>query len=69
MYIKNNGKDTNNTIHIARRVHLVINGENYKMNNIEWCEVGLQLAEIATKNVGDTNFNPRMKYIMVRLDN
>ena len=36
------------------------------MHNIYWCEGGLKLADIATKNVGEKYFNPRMKYIMVR---
>ena len=63
------GKDTNNTRHINRGVHLVRNGENCEMHKIEWCEGGLQLSDIATKNVGETNLNPRMRYIMVRLDN
>ena len=39
------------------------------MHKIDWCEGGLQLTEIATKNVGENGLNPRMKYIMVRLDN
>ena len=64
-----NGKYTKHTRNISRRVHFVRNGENYKMNEIEWCEGGLKLAEIATKNIGETDLNPRMKYIMVRLDN
>ena len=29
---------------------------------------GLQLAYIATKNVGEHDLTPRMKYIMVRLE-
>ena len=33
------------------------------------CEGGMQLADIATNNVGEHDLNPRMKYIMVRLDN
>ena len=36
------------------------------MQKIDWCEGGLQLSEIATKNVGENSLNPRMKYIMVR---
>ena len=64
-----NGKDTNNTRHIYRIVHLVRNGENFKMHNIDWCEGGIQLADITTKNVGENDFNNRMKYIMVRLYN
>ena len=39
------------------------------MQNIKWCEGVLQLADIATKNVGDHDLTPQMKYMMVRLDN
>ena len=39
------------------------------MHKIDWCEGGLQLAYISTKNVGDNSLNHRMKYIMVRLYN
>ena len=39
------------------------------MHKIEWCEGGLQLADIATKNTGENCLNTTMKYIMVRLDN
>ena len=39
------------------------------MHKIDWCEGGLKLADIAAKNVGKIDLNPRMKYIMVRLDN
>ena len=41
VFIYKNGKDTNNTTHISRRVHFLINGENCKMHNILWCERGL----------------------------
>ena len=58
--IANNGKDTKHTSHISRTVYFVRNGENYKICKIEWCEGGLQLADIATKNVRDNNLNPRM---------
>ena len=64
-----NGKDTNNTRNISRRVHFVMNGENFKMHKIYWCDVGLKLTDIATNNVSDNEINTRMKYIMVRLDN
>ena len=64
-----NGKDNKDTSKISRRVHFVSNGERWKMHKIDWCEGGLQLEDIATKNVGDNDLNPRMKYIMVRLDN
>ena len=63
-----NGKDTKHTSHIARRVHFLRNGEKFKMHNIDWCEGGLKLDEIESKNVGENDLNPRMKYIMVRLD-
>ena len=38
------------------------------MHNIDWCELGLQLADSATKNVGEPDLTPRIKYNMVRLD-
>ena len=65
----NNGKDTKKTGHIAIRVHFVRNGENCKMHKIDWCKGGLQLSDIATKNVGENDLNPRMIYIMVILYN
>ena len=74
MYIKsavcmsNNGKDTKHIRQIYRRVHLVRNGEKWKMHKLDWCEGGVKLAEIATKNVDDPNLTPKMKYIMVRLE-
>ena len=69
MCMANNGKDTKHTRHIARRIHFVRNGEKCKMHKIEWCEVGLQLAAIGTKNVSEPDLTPIMKYIMVRLEN
>ena len=69
MCMDNNGKDTTQTIHISRILNFVRNGEKYKMHNIDWCEGGLQFSDIATNNVGEHNLTPRMKYIMVRLDN
>ena len=39
------------------------------MHKIDWCEGGIQLADIATKNFGEPDLTPKMKYIMVRLDN
>ena len=38
------------------------------MHKIYWCEVGLKLADIDTKNVGEPDLAPRMKYILVRLE-
>ena len=40
-----------------------------QMNKIDWCEVGLQLVDIDTSNIGENDLTLRMKYIMVRLDN
>ena len=67
--ISKNGKDNKHTRHIKRRVNFVRNRENCKMHKIDWCEGGLQLVDIATKNVGEHDLTPRMKYIMVRLYN
>ena len=64
-----NGKYTNHTKHISRRVHFVLNGEKCKMHKIYWCEGGLKFVDIATTNVGEIDLNPRMIYIMVRLYN
>ena len=51
MCMAENGKDTKHTRHIARRIHFVRNGEKFKMHKIDWCEGGLQLADIGTNNV------------------
>ena len=69
MCMANNGKETKHKRHITRRNHYVRNGEKFKMHKFDWCEGGTQLADIATGNVGENDFIPRMKYIMVRLDN
>ena len=65
----NNVNDTKHTRHIASRVNFVRNGEIWKIQKIDWCEGSLQLEVIATKNVGEHDLTPTMKYIMVRLDN
>ena len=65
----NNGKDTKHTRHIARRINFVRNGEKCKMHKIDLYEGGLQLADIGTKNVSEPDLTPRMKYIMLRLEN
>ena len=48
--VSNNGKDTKIIGQISRSVYFVINGEHYKMKNIEWCEEGLKFADIANNN-------------------
>ena len=69
MCMAKHGKDNKHTRHISRIMNLVRNGEKCKMHKIDWCEGGLQLAEIGTKNVSEPDLTPRMKYIMVRLEN
>ena len=65
MCMAKNDKDTKHTRHIARRIHFVRNREKCNMHKIDWCEGGLQLADIGIKNVGDPDLTPRMKYILV----
>ena len=67
MCMAKNGKDTKHTRHIARRMHFLRNGGKCKMHKIDWCEGGLQLAEILTKNLSEPDLTTRMKYIMLRL--
>ena len=69
MCMAKNGRDTKYTRHIRRIMHFVRNGEKCKMHKIEWCEWGLQLADIGTNNVSEPDLTQRMKYIMVRLEN
>ena len=69
MCMSKNGKNTKHTRQITRRTNLVRNDEEWKMHNIEWWEGDLKLAEISTNNVGDNDLTPRIKYIMVILDN
>ena len=38
------------------------------MHKIDWCEGDLQLADIATKNVGKNYLTAIMKYILVLID-
>ena len=69
VYMDNNGEDIKHKRHITRRITFVRNGEKCKMHNIDLCDGGLKLAYIATNNVGEHNLTPRIKYIMLRLDN
>ena len=64
-----NGKDTKNTIHIYRRMNFVRNGEECHFHKTVWCEGGLELTGIGTKNGREDELNPRLGYIMVRLEN
>ena len=69
MCVANKGKDTKQIRHISRRMHFVRNGEKCKIRKIDWCEGGMQKADIGTKNVSEPDITPRMKNIMVRLEN
>ena len=69
IFMAKNGKDTKLNRHIARRMHFVMNGEKCSIQKFDWCEGGLQLADIGTKNVSEPDLTPRMKYILVRLEN
>ena len=53
MCMDKNGKDTKHTRHIARRMNFLRNGKNCKMQKIDWCEGGLQLADVGTNNVSE----------------
>ena len=65
----NNGNYTNHTRHISRIMPFVRNGEKFNFRHTVWCEGGLQLSEIVTTNVREDEFNPRLGYYMVILDN
>ena len=39
------------------------------MHRIYWCDGGLKLEDIGTKNVSEPDLTPRIKCIMVRLEN
>ena len=68
MCMVNNGKNTKHIKHIARIITFVRNGEKCKMHKIGWCEGGLQLADIGTKNVNEPYRTPRMEYFMIILE-
>ena len=69
MCMAKNCKDTKHIRHIARRMHFVSNGEKFNMHKIDWCEGGLKLVDIGTKNLSEPDIKIRMKYIMVILEN
>ena len=53
MCMTKNGKDTKHT----------------RQHKINWCEGGQQLEDFGTKNLSEPDITPRMKYIMVRIEN
>ena len=67
--VAKNGKYVKHTRNISKRVHFVIMVKNVKLQKIDWCEGDLKLADIATMNVGEKDLNPRIKYIMLTLEN
>ena len=67
--MSNNGKDTKHTRQISRIMHFVINDEEWNLHKKLWCEGGLKLAYVVTKNVMENEFNPILGYSVVRLDN
>ena len=69
MCMSNSVKDSKHARHIARRMYFGRNGEKFKMHKIYCCEGGLKLADSYTKNFGDHDLTPIMKYIIVILDN
>ena len=69
MCMAKNGKDTKHTKAPFKENDFLRNGEKCNMHKIDWCEGGLQLADISTRNVGYHYLTSKMKYIMVRLDN
>ena len=69
MSMDKNRKDTKNTNQIYGRVNFVRNVENWKIHTNDWCEGGLQLAYIATKNICENYLNTRIEVKMIGLDN
>ena len=64
-----NGKYTKHTRNISRIMHLVRNGEECNINKTVWCEGGMQLTDIRTRNIREDELDTRLVYDMLRLDN
>ena len=62
-----NSKGTKHTWQISRRIHSVRNSEEWNLHKTVWCEVGLQMEDIGTKNVREDRLNSRLGYDMLRL--
>ena len=69
MCMAKNVRDIKHTRQISRRIHFLKNREKCKIQNIDWCEGGLKLADISTNNACEPDLTPRMKYITARLEN
>ena len=64
-----NGKDNKPTRKIPRRMHYVRRNEEINLYKTLWCEGGLQLTDIGTKNVREDELNHILGYDMERLYN
>ena len=67
--MENNGKDAKQTRHIFRRIHFLINGEEWNFHKTVWCEGIMPLEEVGTKNVRDDKLNPILWYSMTGFEN
>ena len=67
MYMAKNGKDNKHRRQLAKRIHFVKNGTNCNFCKKVWCEEGLQLKYIGTKNVIEDELNSLLGYTMVRI--
>ena len=63
-----NGNDTKHTRQISRRKSFVINGEDWNLHNIMWCEGGMKLLDIETNNVREDGLYPILEYSMWDLE-
>ena len=50
IYMGKNVKYTKHTRNISRRNSFLINGEYFNLHKTMWCEGGLKLADVVTKN-------------------
>ena len=69
VFMYNDVKDTKHTRHISRRIQFWINGEEWNLYKTVWCEGGLKLSYIGTKNVREDELNPVSIYALVRIYN
>ena len=63
MCMDKNDKDTEHSRHITRIMNFVRNVEKCRMHKINWCEGGLQLTDIGTKNVSEPDLTSRLKIL------
>ena len=51
LFMARDFEDTKHTRHISRRIQFVTNNEEWSLQKTVWCEGGLQLADIGTRDV------------------